>query len=274
MAETNENTGHCCPPGSLGYLESDPNQDGTKIDLGDGCEFYQTGDTSETAIIIFPDVWGWNSGRVRACADSFSKYGARCYIPKLQQPPFEGGTDGDGLPPEFAIPERLEEFMTWVKTITWDLCQQKVQKLIAYAKEQGATKFGLVGNCWGGWAAFKTSTMTNDFSAGVIFHPSCQLEGAHGGDVNELCNAVQCPFYFMPAKDDSPEMYGPEGSLTKILVEKFGEDTVKTKNFPDMTHGWVPRGDISDPNVKRDVQLAMTEAASYFSQNGLFQSSN
>ena len=48
---------------------------------------------------------------------------------------------------------------------------------------------------------------------------------------------MQCPFYFMPATGDAPEMYGPGGSLVKILTDKFGAEKVKTKLFADMAHG-------------------------------------
>jgi hypothetical protein len=33
-----------------------------------------------------------------------------------------------------------------------------------------------------------------------------------------------------------------------------------------MAHGWVPRGDISKEEVKRDVALAMEEAGAYFAE--------
>ena len=38
----------------------------------------------------------------------------------------------------------------------------------------------------------------------------------------------------------------------------------KTKLFADMAHGWVPRGDVANADVKRDVALAMSEAIAYF----------
>ena len=127
---------------------------------------------------------------MRRFADSLSRYGCRVYIPKVLQPPFEGGTDGDGLPPAFDIGARRPEFFDWVKTIPFDSFKAKVEKLIAYAKEQGATKIGLIGNCWGGWAAWKTAAMCADFTCGVIYHPSCELEGAFGGDPPEMCKTV------------------------------------------------------------------------------------
>jgi dienelactone hydrolase len=181
----------CCPPGALGYLQPSETYTptGTKGEAG-GCEFYATG-SGAAAIILFPDVWGWNSGRTRAMADEFGRLGYTVYVPKLLTPALEGGTDGDGLPPGFEIETRGAEFGPWVKNIPWAAIEPKVKSLIAHVKRQGATSMGVVGCCWGGWAAFHTSAICVDIVAAVIFHPSCQLEGMFGGDVAELCERVR-----------------------------------------------------------------------------------
>mmetsp|Transcript_7499 Transcript_7499/g.18200 ORF Transcript_7499/g.18200 Transcript_7499/m.18200 type:complete len:264 (-) Transcript_7499:114-905(-) len=256
----------CCPPSSLGYLQADATAAGTTVTSG-ACEFYQVGESSSSAILLFPDVWGWNGGRTRLLADEFAQGGYRVYVPKVLNPTLEGGTDGDGLPPNFDLSVRGGEFGPWVTQIPFvGGIDKKVEALIAYAKEQGATKLGMVGCCWGAWAAFHASAICSDIKCAVAFHPSCQLEGMFGGDVNELCGRVQCPFYFMPANGDSPDLYGPQGTLVTALQGKFGKDKTRTKLFSDMSHGWVPRGDIKDDKVKRDVQLAMDEARAYLAE--------
>ncbi len=145
----------CCPPSALPYLESKPAIKGSKktIDrVPSGpvapVEFYETGAQSKAAIILFPDVWGWDSGRTRALADAFAEQGYRTYVPKVLQPAFQGGTDGDGLPPDFDLGSRMEEFMGWVTTVKWDGIDKKVNALLAYAKAEGATSIGVVGCCW------------------------------------------------------------------------------------------------------------------------------
>ena len=149
----------CCPPSALPYLAAKPATKGSKKAI-DGVEFYETGAQSKAAIILFPDVWGWDSGRTRALADAFAEQGYRTYVPKVLQPAFQGGTDGDGLPPDFDLGSRMEEFMGWVKTVKWDGIDSKVNALLAYAKKEGADSIGVVGCCWGGWACFETSAMT------------------------------------------------------------------------------------------------------------------
>ncbi len=88
-----------CPPGSLKFLENTYATVGKKITLEDGLELYATGQPGAKAVILVPDVWGWNSGRVRPVADLLAEGGFYVVIPKLLLPNLEGGTDGDGLPP-------------------------------------------------------------------------------------------------------------------------------------------------------------------------------
>ena len=96
----------CCPPSALPYLAAKPATKGSKKAV-DGVEFYETGAQSKAAVILFPDVWGWDSGRTRALADAFAEQGYRTYVPKVLQPAHEGGTDGDGLPPDFDLGSRM-----------------------------------------------------------------------------------------------------------------------------------------------------------------------
>ena len=184
----------CCPPSALPYLAAKPANSGSKKAI-DGVEFYETGAQSKAAIILFPDVWGWDSGRTRALADAFAEQGYRTYVPKVLQPAFQGGTDGDGLPPDFDLGSRMEEFMGWVKTVKWDGIDSKVNALLAYAKAEGATSLGVVGCCWGGWACFETSAMTTGPCPASVARPStCERRGdGVGSNASYAIDAISRP---------------------------------------------------------------------------------
>merc|ERR1719305_2151860 len=96
----------CCPPGAAGYLAADHADKGAKKSA-DGVEYYQAG-SGKIGLLICPDVWGWNGGRTRALADEFAKKGLSVWVPKLL-PAYQGGTDGDALPPDFNVAERMPE---------------------------------------------------------------------------------------------------------------------------------------------------------------------
>jgi dienelactone hydrolase len=63
----------------------------------EGIEYYGNGISIEKAILIIPDVWGYNSGRIRSIADLLAAEGYYVAIPKLLSPPLEGGTEGRTL---------------------------------------------------------------------------------------------------------------------------------------------------------------------------------
>jgi hypothetical protein len=88
------------------------------------------------------------------------------------------------------------------------------------------------------------------------------------------------PQLFMPAGDDSPDVY-PGGIAEKVClhcrdllgllslihssmhVQVLG-DKANFVEFKDMNHGWTTRGDIGKPEVEAAVRRAMAEAANFF----------
>jgi hypothetical protein len=59
----------CCPPGSLPALSTEYTPAGTTLTAG-GVELYEAPVTGmpTSAVVVFPDIFGWNGGRVRAIA--------------------------------------------------------------------------------------------------------------------------------------------------------------------------------------------------------------
>ncbi len=63
---------------------------------------------------------------------------------------------------------------------------------------------------------------------------------------------------------NDPESYDATGAMFAAL--KAGNPDSDTVKFPDVVHGWVPRGDISVPNVKEAVDSAMERTYAYFAK--------
>ena len=82
----------CCPPNAYQHLAADYTAKGSCQSLPSGLEYYTTGTASESkrAVLIIPDVWGWNSGRVRNVADMLADAGYLTIVPKLMVPALEG----------------------------------------------------------------------------------------------------------------------------------------------------------------------------------------
>ena len=52
----------------------------------------------------------------------------------------------------------------------------------------------------------------------------------------------------------------------KFKGKKVLDDVLEVVTFPDMKHGWVTRGDMSDSKVERDVQKGINLALSFFAK--------
>ena len=59
---------------------------------------------------------------------------------------------------------------------------------------------------------------------------------------------------FLPAGNDPPET--KEGGLARRIFGE-GDSSLKIVEFPDMVHGWTVRGDMSVPEVDRDIKAAL-----------------
>lgn len=248
----------CCPPGSLPYLQAAYEAKGSVVSK-DGFEYYinKATENPTSAIILCPDIWGWNGGRVRAIADHFAGT-YMVVIPKYLNPVFEGGTDGDAMSPSSQFN------MDWIKQFPWSVQKPKLDAAIAMCKAEGITKIGVFGFCYGGHPACWASQENPDLvTCGVVFHPSMQLETfAFGGDTAELLKKVNCPFLICPAGNDM-ENWGEDTAFGNALKSGPKGAECLWKNYPDMAHGWTCRGDLADEKVVRDVEASMKEAADF-----------
>uniref|UniRef100_A0A7S2P5J8 Dienelactone hydrolase domain-containing protein n=1 Tax=Zooxanthella nutricula TaxID=1333877 RepID=A0A7S2P5J8_9DINO len=270
----------CCPPGAAGYLAADHTDEGSVRSI-DGVSFYQVG-SGPNGLLLIPDVWGWNGGRTRALADDLAKKGLSVWVPKILQPMFEAGTDGDGLPPTFDVTVRGGELGPLVKG-DWghEKVMPKVRAIVKAMKSNGVTKMGLVGFCYGAWVGMYAAKEF-DLVGCASPHPSVHLEAAVGGDAAALAKGSKCPWALFPAGDPKAggdgDMYDAEGDVFKALEEKFSGKCV-TKRFPAMKHGWVSRGAIKEGQFMagsgEDVKGAVTECimdiCEFFVKRGLMR---
>lgn len=262
----------CCPPGSCPYLAATREKDDGIIGDADGVPYYQIG-SSDAAILCISDVFGWNSGRVRAIADHISKEkGLSVWIPKILTP-YEGGTSGDGLPPDFKVWERFGELIPlvsgdWGPGAVLPMCHKVIEKM----KSEGVKKIACLGFCYGGWIGFHLAK-EGHFVCGASAHPSTHLEGAIGGDPAALAADSGCPFALYPCGEvgsdqADPEIYDVHGSLFTALEAKFPGENV-TKRFTTMAHGFVTRGSEEDEPVKQAIQECVDNILEFYNAKGL-----
>jgi dienelactone hydrolase len=271
----------CCPPGSEpSYLDEIYSELGSVKKTAGGCEYYEVGaGSSKQLCVIAPDVWGFAGGRTRQIADYMAKCGFYCVIPAVLSPSFEGGTKGDGLPPNFDMSKRGSEFKPWLAPITWDKSVGPKMKSLFSELDASSGLFDaskstvMIGFCYGGWLCTKCATdpvplsksMTN-ISKICIPHPSIQIEEAvFGGDIS-FCEKVKSEVLLLPASNDS-DRFREGGDILVALQKGNPKSTVDSSVGSTQIHGWVPRADISDPSKKAAVKAAIEIIVNFFSTN-------
>ena len=184
----------CCPSDILPAFSEEYSRKGV-IRSSNTVEFYCAGEpkVNGSAIIVIPDVWGWDSGRTRNIADLLAEIVDYVVVPKLLEPSFEGGTVGDGLPPDFDMSARRDEFYAWLGYFKYDdVVKQKLDPIFAHMNEVNISRVGMLGFCWGGYVIAHCAC---DHSYNIVCaaspHPSIKAEeGLYGGNLADLAAKV------------------------------------------------------------------------------------
>ena len=157
----------------------------------------------------------------------------------------------------------------YLRNLTWDdVLRPHVLAAARALVERGhVASIGLLGFCWGGCPvthalADAELTAALPLRCGAIAHPSLSLEQrVFGRDPAALLARVRAPLLLLPAKND-PAEYRAGGAWLEAL--QGAQPASRCVEFNEMTHGWVPRGDLGDAAVARDVQRAIDEIVAFF----------
>lgn len=255
-----------------GYLSMSGPTNGSVASTGgiSDVQYYKVGDTnSKKCIVLIPDIWGWHGGRTRQLADHWAtELNCLAIVPKIQ-PAFEGGTDDDGLPPNFDMKTRGGDFKAWACSPGMNFnssLQPKLQALHDHlTNDLKVDKLALVGFCWGYWCVAKFCGIPS-LAVNVVAtcgpHPSVHLEDAFfGGSSASVMEKVNVPSLLLPTSND-PNSYRTDGDMLNALKSNGNEVSTFT-DYPAVVHGFLARGDDTDPVVKENIQKAQQEIADW-----------
>jgi len=217
-------------------------------------------------VLVLPDVFSVRAlmpevrsgDRIGAICDALAEQGylvglAGIFLDQPYDKAVLGPEDGDFLKFDVFAPDGG---VAWIQSNSYDVMAPRLKAATAFLKEtEPDQKIGVMGFCYGTWLMCKASS-TGDisFDCGVGCHPTTILEKAvFGRDEEAMMDALKQPTTILWAGNDV-DTYTGEGS-NKKAIEKTGG---KVHEFPDMQHGWVSRGCISDAAVKAGVETAMT----------------
>uniref|UniRef100_M4B944 Dienelactone hydrolase domain-containing protein n=1 Tax=Hyaloperonospora arabidopsidis (strain Emoy2) TaxID=559515 RepID=M4B944_HYAAE len=216
---------------------------------------YVTGPSSATAgIIVYPDIYGLDSGRTKSDADTLGKLGYAVVVIDL--------VDGDYV-------ENMDGIEHWFKKYTFaEQFSPRIQDAVKYLKtEAGVERLASYGMCWGSWVGATQTAQTDPVVRGhVSFHPTWVVENILKGDdaaVDTLAKSVKVPQLLLVAGDD-PEFFKPGGRIHDLF--KSRTDIGSQSNvvlFANEKHGWVHRGDLENAATKAAVMTAWHSAVKF-----------
>jgi len=216
----------------------------------DGLSIYRVGNGSRCVIWNY-DIFGFNGGRTREITDLIATKGFTVLIPDYYR--------GETAEKHFmtgTLPKFIKQQTVWE-----NLKRDWEEGVLPYAEDHGCKTFGAIGTCWGSYMVVRLAADPK-MKAGVSMHPShSPIMATHlGEDEEEILNEIQ---------DDSRQVFMPSAQdHVNVKPGGLGEavlgDRLQIVEFPEMRHGWTIRGNLTVPEVKRDVAKAIELAIEHF----------
>ena len=152
----------------------------------------------------------------------------------------------------------------WVTQVTnWTRIESDWKNVVLpylETKMTGPLSIGLIGTCWGSYPVVLLSRFDN-IKCGISMHPSHdKLIPTVGQNETEVLSQVVAPQLFM-TEGGVADSVKAGGIADEILGDK-----ITFEEFNDMEHGWTVGGDLSDPDVVRDVEKAKKLALEFFAK--------
>lgn len=234
---------------------------------------YQIGpENPKRLLLVFSDVYGIDSGLHKVICDHLQeKLGedTAVWMPDL----FRGKAIVGAWSrccPDWLITAMILPSVLWA--CSTNMKEHKVdadlREIVAPAVSSKTENVATLGFCYGGWVVGKTLAM-QDFpaKAGVGVHPAWAVQEVFGKKDTDLATAVgKAPILLLPASNDEPAKVGTK--VVEILAKARGvEESVVSVEFPEMIHGFVPRGDSSDAKVKEAQDQATTMACDFIKEH-------
>ncbi|EQC29750.1 hypothetical protein SDRG_12522 [Saprolegnia diclina VS20] len=227
----------CCPPGS--HPAAPTTSDLAPISMAGTPVFFYDNPSSHTCVLVVPDIYGPDSGRTK---DNCRALSAHYKVALL-----------DVVDDYFTAADNVgEKLAGWVTARPFSAILPKIQAAVSTLQSQhGVTKFAAMGYCWGSWVVGKyAADASSVLTAGVHCHPSWVLEQFFSGPGSgeKIAEHITSPQLFLAAGND-PDWVKAGGAVHTTLAAKPFGARCKFVAFETMVHGWMCRGDISNPAI-------------------------
>ncbi|CAK4070314.1 unnamed protein product [Aphanomyces euteiches] len=235
----------CCPPNSE-PARLNPTTDETPLKIGSTPVFFYDNAASEHLVLVFPDAMGPDSSRTKA---NCVKLSADFKVALVD------------ITPEYLTD--LSKVAEWVQARPFESLLPKVHEVVRHFKSvHNVNKVAALGYCWGAWIAARYSgVQANELSAAISFHPSWFLQDLLDGEERsgvKIAHDISVPQLILTAGNDR-DWLKPGGDVERILKDRG--IPAKLREFPNVAHGWMNRGELTEVAVATAFQAAWDEEA-------------
>jgi len=205
----------------------------------------------DKVILFLPDAFGIPLVNNRLLADDFSRNGFKVVIPDIFA--------GDPVPDD-AFNSGNFDLGGWFSRHSAESWQNVVDTVVAALKEQGVTRFGTTGYCFGAQPAFYLA-FKNESHVTVVAHPTA-LKAPE--DFEKYKAVSKAPLLINSCETDPQFPKESQAIADEILGGGKFTPGYERKYWDGCTHGFAIRGDLSDPKVKAGKEEAFTATVEAF----------
>ncbi|EJD49420.1 alpha/beta-hydrolase [Auricularia subglabra TFB-10046 SS5] len=205
----------------------------------------------DTAVLVLTDIFGMTFKNNQLLADDFARNGFQVYVPDyLNGDPITDAT--------FTNAETINR--EWLPKHTEEFTRPALDKVIKALKEEGVTKFGATGYCFGARYCMDLA-FENGVDSIAISHPS-HLETP--ADFEKLLRLSNVPLLINSCEIDPPFPPAAQAKVDALLGDGKYKPGYRRTYWHGCTHGFAVRGDMSDPLVKAGKEGAFKAAVEWF----------
>jgi dienelactone hydrolase len=227
---------------------------------------YISGDNAAAAVLIIPDLFGWDFANIRLLADHY----ARESNTTVFVPDFFGD---DKLPLDKLLAEKYDE-IDFDSYLARNGRKTQEPQMVACAKalrdDHGFGKVAAVGFCYGAWAAVRMGAMdtqgqmrTDPLSSAKPL-VDCVTVGHPSMLTREDIDNISVPIQVLAPEHDF--VYTPELKLYTFQKLQTRPVPFDYQHFPGVYHACLVRGDETKPGERAAMARAKNAAVTWMTQ--------
>ncbi|THH18711.1 hypothetical protein EW146_g2328 [Bondarzewia mesenterica] len=185
----------------------------------------------DKALLFLPDVFGFELENNRLLVDDFAKNGFQVYFPDL--------FDGDAVPAD-AFNNGDFDLNGWFRKNGPEKLGPRIDAVIKGLKEQGVTRFGATGYCFGVRYVFNLA-LENKIDVAVASHPTL----IEFSDLEKYFEVSKAPLLINSCEFDPQFTAEKQAKADEVLGNGKFAPGYQRLYFAGCTHGF-----MSDPTIK------------------------